>query len=363
MHVEGGKSCSVEQIALWRSGTLCDVNVRVEEQTFQLHKFVLAGASGYFRALLTSGMRDAGGDLQLSETTASCFEAVVQWLYCGECELSDESKLPLLLETASFLQIPELVTAASSELVSRISSDEVATIWDLGDRFSVDCLIGAAQGEALAEFEGFAASEGFLRLDADRLGKVLADDALSAPETVVFEAVVRWLSQTRLSAGATEEDVAQLDEVARSLFSHVRFAQLPLEFVEQHVEKEPLLVDRPWGGWVLARAFRDVVYRKDTPLARKRRIRGSPVEWGDLRVGMRVRMLDDEPAILAMFTTGARAPGATKSIGLGTLHAHLAPLLGKTHVIQELLDEKRGVRIADGGARWMLPYTAFVVAQ
>ena len=358
VYMTGGNACTDQQVALWRSGTLCDVTVMVEGQAFSLHKFVLAGASGYFRAILTSGvcMRDGGNELQLSDTSAACFAACVQWLYSGTCTLSDETMLPSLLEQASFLQIPDLLEAAASQLMCRITTEHVNSIWDLGERYAVPSLVKAAREEALAQFADLAASESFLQLDADRLGQILADDSLNAPEDVVFEAIVRWLTKSCHSLAATDSDTAQ------ALFGHVRFARMSLEFIEQRVEQEPLLVNRHWGGWILACAFRDVVYSKDTALARKRRIRGLSVEWSDLRVGMRVRMLESQSKILEMFENG-KAPGATKPIGLGTLAEHLAPLVGREHVIQELLPEKRGVRIADGGSRWMLPYTAFVTSE
>lgn len=357
VRISGGRCCTAEQVALWRSGALVDVTVRVQGIAFKAHKFVLAGGSGYFRGVLTSGMRDGGDELDLSETSAVCFSHVTAWLYSGVCTLSDESMLSELLETASFLQIPELVQATAAQLANRITIKNIATAWNLGELFYEPSLVEAARRVAVKEFESFAAGEAFLQFDADRLGQILADDYLKAPETVVFESVVRFL---------TESPTGPVDDFkAMTLFGHVRFALLPLEFIKQRVEQEPLLINCSWGGWVVVRAFRDAIYHKDTILprnmARKGHVGGSTPEWDDLRVGMQVRMLEDESAVLAMFDTGVKAPGAAKSIGLGTLRSYLKPLLGKTYQIIELWGEKRGIRIADGSARWLLPYTAFVV--
>ena len=120
---------------------------------------------------------------------------------------------------------------------------------------------------------------------------------------------------------------------------------------------------------MVARAFRDVVYCQYTAVARRRCPENSPLEWSELRVGMRVRMLSDQSVILLMFEAGAAgriamAPGATKPIGLGSLgNGSLSYLVGHTHDILELLPDKRGIRIQDPKAfytRWLLPYTAFV---
>jgi len=357
IRIQGGKGCPPMQIALWKSETLTDVTVQVEcGERFKAHKLVLASGSGYFRGLLTSGMNDARDRLDLSDTSAECFAPVARWLYEGVCTVPKESMLPNLLEIASFLQIPGLVKATAHELEKRVTFDNVVEVWNLGDVFYVPSLVEAARRLLLAKFESFAASDSFLLFNPERLGAIIADDDLNATETVVYESVVRFLAKSKRLGSAN----AIYDDTARMLFGHVRLGLLPLEFVENRVETESLLRNNSWGGWVVSRAFRDIVYCKDTAVARKRRLQGSPLEWSELRVGMRVRMLADHSAVLAMFETGKRAPGATKPIGLGVLKDHLAPLLGKTYVVNELKDEKRGILILDRAVQWMLPYTAFV---
>ena len=82
------------------------------------HRCVLAGSSDYFRGLFGSGLADSSGTIAL-DLPAAAVEAMLAFVYEGDCPVDEESLVPLL-EAASYLQIKALEEMLRSEIVSRL---------------------------------------------------------------------------------------------------------------------------------------------------------------------------------------------------------------------------------------------------
>ena len=82
------------------------------------HRCVLAGCSNYFRGLFGSGYADSSGTIAL-DLPAAAVEAMLAFVYEGDCPVDEESLVPLL-EAASYLQIKALEEMLRSEIVSHL---------------------------------------------------------------------------------------------------------------------------------------------------------------------------------------------------------------------------------------------------
>ena len=99
----------------------CHADATIETsdgKSLRAHRCVLAGSSDYFRGLFGSGLADSLGTIAL-DLPAAAVEAMLAFVYEGDCPVDEESLVPLL-EAASYLQIKALEEMLRSEIVSRL---------------------------------------------------------------------------------------------------------------------------------------------------------------------------------------------------------------------------------------------------
>jgi hypothetical protein len=157
-------------------------------------------------------------------------------VYEGRCTLHDEALLTQLLQAAHFLVLPTLVQSACAALELRVAPDNAVAAWALGDMLKLPSLEQTARQAALRGFSAFASDESFTELPHARLCSLLQDDALQVDdESVVFEAVVRWVR----GFGAPRWEPTP--EAAAALLAHVRFPLLAASFLQERVMVEPLM--------------------------------------------------------------------------------------------------------------------------
>jgi len=247
--------------AMWRSGTLCDVEIRVEACSFKAHRVVLASCSDYMRARFCIGMADSNCEsLDLPDMPASAFEAVLQHMYTGSC-IVPEDLLVHILEAASRLQYLRLLELTWHVAEERLSPKNCLRIWEVADRLSLTKLLNAAKIMCIGNFEDIAAESEFLAMSAERLLMLLGEDDLNiSKEEVVFTAVRRWVN-------------AQVDlppQTLFELFSKVRFPIMSKNFVTEIVRADPLMAV-PEALQALLDGMQDGNYRVDTQRTRQRR--------------------------------------------------------------------------------------------
>ncbi|CAH1266082.1 KLHL42 [Branchiostoma lanceolatum] len=93
-----------------------DLEVRVQDCIFHVHKAVLMETSDYFRAMLESGMRESReNSVQLQGFTAETFQIVLDFLYESKPFKMDD-KLAGVLEMAQFLQTRPILDFVKSKL-------------------------------------------------------------------------------------------------------------------------------------------------------------------------------------------------------------------------------------------------------
>ena len=117
--IEGDPACVFSRVAGFRNdGTLADVTVRAGGVEFSAHRVILAAGSDYLGALFTSGMRDAYTTVELDDVPAPVFQAFLDYVYEGRCEV-EETILFLLLEAAGRLQSVALQQKVVAVVVSQ----------------------------------------------------------------------------------------------------------------------------------------------------------------------------------------------------------------------------------------------------
>ena len=195
---------------MWREETFVDCQVQVEGRTFKAHRLVLCAASDYMKSCFDGGLAESeSASVTLKDMSSSTFEALLTWCYEGHSHI-DEALLPELLAAASRLQVAPLQDAAEGMIIARLTPENCADAWVLGDRLELVRLADAARALALAAFVEVSSSDGFLGLPVKALESLMASDELvTSGEECVFEALKRWLN-AQLAGSPTAEEVAGL---------------------------------------------------------------------------------------------------------------------------------------------------------
>ena len=335
-------------IKLWRDGSLCDVELSVDSLTFQAHRVVLSATSDFFKALL-SGEHFAESSahvVTISDVGAAAFEHVLEFIYTRTCTL-ELSILQEVLEAACRMGCVELQSAAEVTLIQHLSASTCLDAWDFADHFSLAPLTAAAKKTALESFEDIVASSGFVQMPAVRLDALLAaDDLVVKREEVVFSALETWTN-----AQATPPDTA----LSEKLLSRIRFPLMQKES-RRGLEASPLVQRHPM---VLVSAYREEMLQESTARTRRRKLLiGSPLTFELLRVGMRVRVMDDLAFVRA--ECEKPAPGAMDK-GAVEWGDEMEAFIGNVCEITELNPDFRGALLDP--IFYMFPYTTLLLAE
>ena len=166
---------------MWRSDTLCDVEIQIEGRSFRAHRNVLAAESPYLKALFTTTMKERSGPIMLQEPSAATFASALEFMYSHECTLASQDELQPLLQAASLLRAPSLEEAVELAIAERLEPSSALRALALADHLSLPTLAAAAKERAQENFdEAVAAEDGaaLTALSAEKLGELLEADKL-----------------------------------------------------------------------------------------------------------------------------------------------------------------------------------------
>ncbi|XP_071486886.1 BTB/POZ domain-containing protein 9-like [Diadema antillarum] len=175
-----------------------DVTLVVENHRFHAHRVILAARCQYFRALFYGGLRESDPDcceIELQDTTAQAFEALLKYIYTGCLNLLDlkEDHLLDILGLAHQYGFTELEASISDYLRAILSIHNVCLIYDVASLYS----LGALKETCYHFMDHYATevmhSETFLTLSKGALKEVISRNSFYASEIDIFRAVQQWV--------------------------------------------------------------------------------------------------------------------------------------------------------------------------
>ncbi|XP_057338477.1 kelch-like protein 18 [Microplitis mediator] len=215
-----------------RSGKLCDVTLKVEDQSFSAHRVVLAATIPYFHAMFLNNMVES----KLSEITLQGFEsmaleALINYAYSGRIVLN-KLNVQSIMVGASFLQLQSVRDACADFLKIHLHPNNALGISLFADRLNCTSLVEESTKYIQQYFHQVSLSDEFLVLSFTDLQELISkDDLYVVSESQVFEAVVRWIKHN------VEERLIYLPK----LLILVRLPLLSPEYLVDHVAKEDLI--------------------------------------------------------------------------------------------------------------------------
>ncbi|KAK3768974.1 hypothetical protein RRG08_054824 [Elysia crispata] len=110
----------------------CDFSVCVDEIEYKCHRIVLSARSGFFRSMLTSGMKEATEkSATLCRITSDVFDIVLKWMYEGVANLTQENVIGVLY-AADLLDVQCLVSGMGKCLwCASLSVDNCVSVFQI----------------------------------------------------------------------------------------------------------------------------------------------------------------------------------------------------------------------------------------
>ena len=157
----------------------CDVTAIAEETQFPTHKVVLAAASPFFVSLLRSDMKEAKEsemELTLKEATASVVEDVLEYIYTGNVEITDEEQARKLIATAEYLLIPSLKTISRRFLYERLTTENCLFTYFFAMNYNCGELSQNSLQFINANFAAVMVTEHLLSFDSKQVKEQMSSD-------------------------------------------------------------------------------------------------------------------------------------------------------------------------------------------
>ena len=215
---------------LRRQDHLCDVTlVTKDDKEFKAHRNVLSAASPFLLKLLQSDMKEnREGIVRFEEISAAVMEDVLEFIYTGSVEVTEENSEDLIA-AANYLLIPGLKTVSGRFLERQMSKSNCISTFYFAEMYQCDELITNTRNFIHANFESVAEMDEFLNLEAKEVERWISSDEISvAVEADVFKIVLKWIEQNKSKRKASFKE----------LFRHVRLASLSRDFLIDVVTSE-----------------------------------------------------------------------------------------------------------------------------
>uniref|UniRef100_A0A0X3Q0A8 Kelch-like ECH-associated protein 1 n=1 Tax=Schistocephalus solidus TaxID=70667 RepID=A0A0X3Q0A8_SCHSO len=242
--------------SLFQSGKLTDVTLRVENVKIPCHRIVLTGASPYFRAMFTSGMKEeAVPEISLHYITPLALHRLVHFAYTGQIRVN-ELNVCEILSAATMLQMSPVVNVCSSFLESQLHVSNALGIQDFAN--SVGCLSLARKTQAFIDrnFSEIVKHDELVNLSATQFISLIQRDEIHVrTEAEVYNAVIRWVNHDKPS-----RLVNLLDTLAL-----VRCYALPPAFIRSQIKNCSLLADVPESKQYMEKVLKDLLEHKNIP--------------------------------------------------------------------------------------------------
>lgn len=217
---------------LRKDGTLCDVTLKVQGQSFKAHRIVLAACSDYFCAMFTNEMSEkCQSVIELHEVPAGIMDVLLDFVYTETVNVSVEN-VQELLPAACLLQLTGVKNACCAFLEKQLDSSNCLGIKIFAEQHSCQELFDAANIFGLKHFEEVVIQEEFMSLTLHQVESLFTCNEIQVnSEEPVYEAVVDWVKYD------PEERKSQLPR----LLQHVRLPLLSAKYITDVLDKEPLI--------------------------------------------------------------------------------------------------------------------------
>ena len=187
-----------ERIAfLFNNETLSDIYFilgkgTASQRRIPAHKFILSISSVVFDAMFNGGFASkASNEIEIPDIEPASFLLLLKFLYTDEITICPDTVMSTLYAAKKYA-VPILEQKSVEFLKSNLGPDNALTLLSQARLFDepqlAEMCLNCIDKHTVASLN----AEGFTDIDIDTLQVVLLRDSLSARESQIFEAVVKW---------------------------------------------------------------------------------------------------------------------------------------------------------------------------
>ena len=169
--------------------------------SFCIDRSVFLQKSAYYKALVTSGMKDSiCKELKFDLLPEASLVEVSNYFSLNSdhdrCANDDKGKsldMYAGLEAASYLQIDDMMEKYSMLLINNLNPSTWLHALDLCQRYGLSEVLKKVLNYVCINFQLCCNEEDFLSLNEDQVEFILQSDETSAVEVVIFDSALKWL--------------------------------------------------------------------------------------------------------------------------------------------------------------------------
>lgn len=248
---------SARQKAFKDDKQFCDFVIVVADQTFHVHRSVIAACSDYFRVMLTGDYRESR-ELRttLEGVKPEAIGAIINFAYTGEILINSDNVLDLIV-AASIIQAEEIQEQCTERILSQLTHSNCIDILDFADKYSLNTLYDSSFLYCLRRFKYIALSPEFLETEARLLIRIISDDNLKCREEEIFEFILKWVAHD------PEIRIHDLPD----LMEHVRFSLMSQKYLCETVSLNGIVANCHKSHHLVERAKDFLLHWKVVPLS------------------------------------------------------------------------------------------------
>ena len=240
-----------------KQGHLCDITlITKDDQELMAHRNILSAASPFFCKLLQSDMKEnREGIVRLEEISGSVMEDVLEFIYTGTVEVTEENAEELVVAT-NYLLVPNLKTISGRFIQQQICELNCISTFYFAEKYDCEELLNDSKSFIHANFRSVADMNEFLSLEAKEAERwISSDEIVVETEADVFQIAQKWVEHNKGERKAAFEE----------LLRHVRLVFVSRDYLLNVVTNE-LVRDNAGCLRLVSDAIRQTTFSSDDDL-------------------------------------------------------------------------------------------------
>ena len=240
-----------------KQGHLCDITlITKDDQELKAHRNILSAASPFFCKLLQSDMKEnREGIVRLEEISGSVMEDVLEFIYTGTVEVTEENAEELVVAT-NYLLVPNLKTISGRFIQQQMCELNCISTFYFAEKYDCEELLNDSKSFIHANFRSVADMNEFLSLEAKEVERwISSDEIVVETEADVFQIAQKWVEHNKGERKAAFEE----------LLRHVRLVFVSRDYLLNVVTNE-LVRDNAGCFTLVSDAIRQTTFSSDDDL-------------------------------------------------------------------------------------------------
>ena len=240
-----------------KQGHLCDITlITKDDQEFKAHRNILSAASPFFYKLLQSDMKEnREGIVRLEEISGSVMEDVLEFIYTGTVEVTEENAEELVV-TTNYLLVPNLKTISGRFIQQQMCELNCISTFYFAEKYDCEELLNDSKSFIHANFASVADMNEFLSLEAKEVERwISSDEIVVETEADVFQIAQKWVEHNKSERKAVFEE----------LLRHVRLVFVSRDYLLNVVTNE-FVRDNAGCFTLVSDAIRQTTFSSDDDL-------------------------------------------------------------------------------------------------